>query len=72
MYLLMQLNSSSNPSYQQLSASLQANDEDRNFIYISGINFHDNNFNVIMKSTFAQPIQKRYGDRYLIKNRVDF
>jgi hypothetical protein len=67
-----QLNSSSNASYMPLSASLDANDNDSEFVYLSGINFHDDNFNVVMKSSFAQPLKKRIGDRYLIKAKMDF
>ena len=47
--------SSSNPSYQFLSASSDAIDVDENFVYISGVNIHDENLNVIMRTNLAQP-----------------
>ena len=66
------LNSSSNPSYKLLSASANANDTDPKFVYIDSINFHDENLNVIMKTSFAQPIVKRDGDKILFKPKIDF
>jgi hypothetical protein len=66
------LNSSSNPQYKPLSASLNANDKNSEFVYIDGINFHDENLNVIMKTKFAQPIVKRHTDKIMFKPKLDF
>lgn len=66
------LNSSSNPSFVTLSASGYAADPDPNYVYITGLNFHDENLNVVMKSQLAQPIVKRHGDRILFKVGMDF
>jgi hypothetical protein len=66
------INSSSNPSYQPVSASLDANDYDQKFVYITGINLHDENLNVVMKGTLAQPVVKRTGDKIMFKLGVDF
>jgi hypothetical protein len=66
------INSSSNPAYVNVSASFDANDCDNRFIYITGINFHDDNFNVIAKTTFAQPVVKRSSDKYFFKPKIDF
>jgi len=69
------LNSSSNYSYikneDYISASLDLNDKDK-FVYISGINFHDENLNVVAKATLAQPILKREGERILFKVTFDW
>jgi len=67
-----QINSSSNPSYEPVSASNDANDYDKKFVYITGINLHDENLNVVMKSTLAQPVVKRTGDKIMFKLGVDF
>lgn len=67
-----QLNSSSNPSFRTLSASLYHNDNDREFVYISGINFHDENLNVVMRTQLAQPIIKRHGERIVCRCKMDF
>jgi hypothetical protein len=67
-----QINSSSNPSYTPISASLNANDQDSEFVYITGINFHDDNLNVVMRVNLAQPIIKRKGDKILFRPQIDF
>ena len=67
-----QLNSSSNPNFLQLPASISPTDTDSDFVYVTGINFHDENLNVIAKAQLAQPIVKRHGDRVMFRVRVDF
>ena len=67
-----EFNSSSNPTFMNLSASLNANDAESSFVYITGLNFHDDNLNVIMKTSFAQPILKRTTERIVIRPRIDF
>lgn len=66
------LNSSSNPSYVALPPSASPNDPDKGFVYITGINFHDKDLNVVMKTQLAQPILKRYGDRVKFVTKIDF
>lgn len=69
------LNSSSNPTYIENSSKLKATgsptDQDT-FVYISGLNFHDENMNVVAKARLAQPIIKREGDRVLFKVAFDW
>jgi len=67
-----EFNSSSNPSYIPVSASNLAHETDAKFVYITGLNFHDDNLNVIMKTRFAQPIIKRDSDKLLFRTKVDF
>jgi hypothetical protein len=66
------LNSSSNPSFVELPASGYKTDTDPNYVYITGVNFHDDNLNVVAKTQLAQPIVKRHGDRILFKVGMDF
>jgi len=66
------LNSSSNPAYRELRPSGAANDPDTGFVYLTGINFHDENMNVIARAVLAQPIVKRFGDRLGFRVRVDW
>lgn len=66
------LNSSSNPNFKVVPPSPFPNDPEKEFVYITGINFHDDNLNVIMKTQLAQPIIKRHGDRLLFKVKLDF
>jgi len=67
-----QFNSSSNPSYRLISASLDANDTDPAFVYISGLNLHDDNLNVIMRLNLSQPIMKRESEEVMIRFKKDF
>ena len=64
------LNSSSNATFRESSSSLRPSgvpiDNDQ-FVYISGMNLHDENMNVVAKVKLAQPIIKREGDRVLFK-----
>lgn len=66
------INSSSNPAYLPVSASLDFNDSDPKFVYITGIQIHDDNLNVIMRANLAQPLKKRNTDEYLFKIKQDF
>jgi hypothetical protein len=68
-----QLISSSNPGFQKLVASPELfNEADIDYVYITGVNLHDENLNVISKTTLAQPIQKKTGDKMLFRIRFDF
>lgn len=68
----MMATSSSNPNYMPVSASDNANDTDQRFVYITGINLHDDNLNVITRTSLAQPIVARTSDKFLFKVRMDF
>lgn len=67
-----QINSSSNPNWMPVSASSSPVEQNQDFVYISGVNFHDENLNVIAKSSFAQPIMKKYASRLLFRTKIDF
>ena len=66
------LNSSSNPSFKPLPSSLKPNEPDTNYVYITGINFHDDNLNVVMKTQLAQPIIKKHSEKLLFKVKYDW
>jgi hypothetical protein len=69
------LNSSSNSSYalvqNSISASNDPNDTET-FVYISNVNFHDENLNVVAKAQLAQPALKRESEKILFKIAFDF
>jgi len=67
-----QINNSTNPSFLPLSASFDANNEDNSFVYISGVNFHDENFNIIMRTNLTQPIKKKETDEFVFRVKMDF
>tara|TARA_R110001583_G_scaffold31600_1_gene107900 strand:+ start:74398 stop:77316 length:2919 start_codon:yes stop_codon:yes gene_type:complete len=65
-------NSSSNPQYKMLSASINASDKNTDFVYVDSVNIHDENLNVIMRTNLAQPIKKKVKDSMLIRLKMDF
>jgi len=69
------LNSSSNSSYAMVQNSISASAEvwdTEKFVYISDVNFHDENLNVVAKAKLAQPVLKREGEKILFKIAFDF
>ena len=67
------INSSSNPSFDcNITPNDYANDMDKNFTSISGLVFHDDNLNVIMRTNLAQPVVKKQTDKYLFRVKIDF
>jgi hypothetical protein len=69
------LNSSSNFSYALVQNSISASNEPNDtesFVYISNINFHDENLNIIAKAQLAQPVLKRESEKILFKVALDF
>ena len=68
-------NTSSNSTWNtNMSASYDLNREADNqkHVNISGINFHDEDLNIVMRAKLAQPLVKRRGDRFLIKVKYDW
>ena len=66
------LNSSSNASFSPISASFAANETDGRFVYVTDVYLMDENMNVVMKTALAQPILKRYGEKYLVRVQHDY
>ena len=65
--------SSSNPTFQAgLLPTDHISDQSSNFVYITGLNFHDDNFNVIARSNLAQPVVKREEDKLFFRVKIDF
>jgi len=67
-----QVNSSSLPSYLPLTASNYANEDGNPMTYITRVNLHDENLNIVGKAELAQPIAKRLSDKFVIKVKFDF
>ena len=66
------INSSSNPNFKKLIPSDYASETQDEFVYISSINLHDENFNIIGRANLAQPIIKRDTDGYMFRLKMDF
>lgn len=64
--------SSSNSSYTDLPPSLNANEISDRFVYITNINLHDDNLNVVARANLAQPIVKRPEEKIVFRLRKDF
>jgi len=64
--------SSSNPSFEKLLPTNFANDANSEFAYITGLNFHDDNFNIIARTNLAQPVVKRMGQKLFFRIKIDF
>jgi hypothetical protein len=60
------------PSYLPLTASDYANEAGGPMVYITRVNFHDENLNVVGRAELAQPVSKRLSDKFLIKVKFDF
>ena len=67
-----QINSSSLPSYLPLTASNYSNEEGNPVTWITRVNLHDENLNIIGRTELAQPIAKRTTDKFVIKVKFDF
>lgn len=68
-------NTSSNPSWNSnMSSSFDVNREQENqkYVIVTGVNFHNEDLNVVMRAQLAQPIIKQVGERFLIKLRYDW
>ena len=67
-----EFNSSSNPTYVEVPPTDNSNDRDIQSIYITAVNIHDDNFNIIMKAHFSQPILKTEDDEFIVRLKQDF
>ena len=67
-----EINVSNNPSYKPIPPSLDPNETADRFVYITGVEIHDDNLNVIARANLAQPLMKRLSDEFLFKIKIDF
>lgn len=66
------LDLSTNPSFLQLDPTDQPADEGTKFCYITNVNLHDENLNIISKTNFSQALVKRENDKFVIRIKLDF
>ena len=66
------VNSSSNPSFKNLTPSDYASESANKFVYITSINLHDENFNIVGRANLAQPVVKRDTDGYMFRLKMDY
>jgi len=66
------VNSSSNPTFKRLIPTNSPSETASEFVYLTGLQLHDENLNIVGRANLAQPVVKRDGDRYNIRLRMDF
>lgn len=66
------LNSSSNNTFESLPPSDNISDSDLSTVKLTSVNIHDENFNIIMRANFAQPIFKTEEDEFVVRLKEDF
>ena len=66
------LDFSQNPTFKRLKPTAQLADRETSFCYITNVNLHDENLNVISKTNYSQAIIKRENDRFIIRVKLDF
>ena len=66
------VNSSSNPSFKRLKPNNYISNTEEKFVYITSVNLHDENFNVVARANLSNPIVKTNSDGFLFKFKVDF
>jgi hypothetical protein len=67
-----QINSSSNPVYKKVNDTNDTSDEDKEFVYITSINLHDENLNVVGRANLSQPIKKKNSEKILFRYKIDW
>tara|TARA_Y100001963_G_scaffold159001_2_gene260794 strand:+ start:28630 stop:31575 length:2946 start_codon:yes stop_codon:yes gene_type:complete len=68
----MEFTKSYNPTFIETEPSTFASETATEFVYLTGVEFHDDNLNVVMRATLAQPVVKRNIDEFLFKVKMDF
>lgn len=68
----MQEISSSYVNFQNGNIDDFANETDKKYVFISNVLLHDDNLNVIGRTSIAQPVLKRSGDKFLFKIKMDY
>jgi len=67
------INESVNKSYNSdLKSSESSFDSDESFVYITDINLHDENLNIVAKAKLAQPVAKKNTDNILFRLKMDY
>lgn len=68
---VLKFNLYANP-YENVTSTNTTHNTGSDFVYVSTINIHDDNMNVIMKTNLAQPVTLRTGEKLLFKTKLDF
>jgi len=66
-----EFNVSPNPTYISCAPTDAPYDEGESFVYITTMNLHDSNFNIVGRATYSQPVIKRSGQDLLFRVKHD-
>ena len=67
------INNSQNVSYDvNLRHNEAAFNSEESFVYITDINLHDENFNIVARTKLARPIPKKDSDKMIFKLKMDY
>jgi len=66
-----EFNESVNSSYNSIG-KIGSDSNDNEIVMITGIEYLDENLNVVMRSNLSQPVSKREFDEILFRSRIDF
>jgi len=66
------LNKSTSSNFHSLPPSDNISDSDLESIQLTSVNIHDENFNIIMRANFSQPIIKTAEDEFIVRLKEDF
>ena len=66
-----EFNESVNSSYNSIG-KIGSDSNDNEIVMITGVEFLDENLNVVMRSNLSQPVSKREFDEILFRSRIDF
>lgn len=66
------INSSSNRDWKKIPPTANASENSDSFVYVSSINIHDENLNVVARAHLAQPFAKRDAESFLVRLKLDF
>jgi hypothetical protein len=64
--------SSSNPNFLPVSSSNLPYETSQKYVYVTNVNIHDENLNVVARSTLSQPFKKRIDDKFLVRVQLDW
>jgi len=68
-----QFNKSVNKTYDSnLRMDESSFNSDESFVYVSDVNLHDENLNIVAKAKLAHPIPKKNTDNILIRLKMDY
>lgn len=64
--------SSSNPNFLPVSSSNLPYESCQEYVYVTSVNIHDENLNVVARTVLSQPFKKKADDKFLVRVQLDW